>query len=262
MTISKKLALLGVIAAIAGAPTLAQEPSRAPNTDMSIDLGGLGLAPGGPPPMTAQLPPPMGMPAPDGDVLFLAGPDMGDGSEMVAIAIDGPAEGQLIARGGFAGPLGGLNLTDEQYEKLFALRRDNAGKSAARMGELMSLHMTLQDLMMQPELDRAKITATQSRINALKTELANQRLDDKLAMMSILTADQRREMRRNMLQRMGGFHGGPGRGFGGRMGGHCPMGPGACPKGGPGGRGPGGPPGGPGGPGPGAAGPGAPAPES
>jgi Spy/CpxP family protein refolding chaperone len=243
---SKKVALmLAMSTAITVLPAVAQGDAPGPKgADVSIDLDAAGLAPpppeaGGPMPFTIPLPPPMaaGMPPLSGDVLFLAEAD-GPEEDVLMLAMAPPEAGMAIGHGGMrgfsarrwghgGGMFAGLNLTDTQLEQLFAIKRDSVGKNSAKMGELASASVQVHDAMLQPTIDRAKITALQGRINALKADLANSKLDNKLAMLNVLTAEQRADLRRNMLQRMGGGgKRGWGRGPGG--GGHCP--PGGCPK--------------------------------
>lgn len=207
MSISKKLTLaVAAVGLIAILPTFAQAPDpQMGAVDVLVDIDEMGL----------NEPPP------------------GFEPEMLALDADGPGMGLIAQRiqfRGGGGGLSGLTLTDAQYEQLFALKRDNAGKNAARMGELASASMTLKDLMLQPTLDRTRILAAQARVNALKTELANAKLESRINMLSVLTPEQRTDLRRNMLQRMGG--GGGHRGWRGKF-----MGPGGpgCPMMGPGG---------------------------
>lgn len=77
------------------------------------------------------------------------------------------------------------------------------------------------------------MTALQGRINSLHADLANARLDQQMGLLSVLTAEQRKELRRGFLKMedfgmggmMGGMrhhmrgHGGPGCGSGGHHGG-------------------------------------------
>lgn len=239
MSISKKIAVAAAFVGLIGGAAFAQEPQDAPpGPDMTVSIPPIE----GEVEINAPLPPvgigPMGFDPMD---MIAEGPDgppdaampppgpPGEGPMMMAhMPPGGPGGGGMMWRhhGGGGGchrgnPFADLNLTDDQYEKLFALRRDTAGNDAGRMGELMKSEMQLHDLMLQPDIDRAKITATQNHINQIKSELANSRLDKKLAMISILTPEQRKQLRQNMLHRMAGPFG---------RGGSCPK------KGGPGGK--------------------------
>jgi Spy/CpxP family protein refolding chaperone len=253
MRITKKLAVLVAVSGLIGIlPGNAQGGSQeSKGGDVSIDLDAAGLAPPGPP--GAMPPPPMpggagpqafvaplpGMPM-MGDVMFMAEmPDGPDEDILVALGPGGPGmggpggpggHGGMMMRRGHGSPFADLNLTDDQYEKLWAIKRDSAGRSAGKFGEMMAAEMQLHDLMLQPEIDRTKIMALQGRVNAIKTELSNERLENKIAAMNVLTAEQRKDLRRNMLQRMSGGWGGRGGGMSGHGGGGhgCPVG--GCPK--------------------------------
>lgn len=167
------------------------------------------------------------MPEIEGDVMFMAEmPDGPDEDAMIAMGpgpsgMGGPGRGHMaFMHKMHRSPFADLNLTDDQYEKLWALKRDSMGKNAAKFGELMGAEMQLHDLLLQPEIDRTKIMALQGRINAAKADLANSRVEDRIATMNVLTAEQRRDLRRKMLERMAG-------GWGGGGGKKCP--PGSCP---------------------------------
>lgn len=155
-----------------------------------------------------------------------------------------------------------LAVTDEQWARLYAISKEYNDKAAPKMFEMRQAMSTMKDTLMSADVDRSKATATQSKINSLHADLANIKLDKKLAMMGVLTPEQRKELTQRfqkmsvMKEFMSGHRGMWQRRMPRRGGGACPMGMGkggACPvgmgRGGPGG--PGGPgPGGPGEPGP------------
>jgi Spy/CpxP family protein refolding chaperone len=103
---------------------------------------------------------------------------------------------------GFGHGFAGLNLTDDQYEKLFAIKREGMIRMAAGAGQMMTAHMNLHDLLVQPTLDKAKILAAQNNINTLKTANANARMEQTIAMMSVLTPEQRAELHKRMVHRV------------------------------------------------------------
>jgi Spy/CpxP family protein refolding chaperone len=236
MRITKKAALLVAVSAFVGILPMAVQgaPDASKGGDVSMDLDAAGLAPAGPggaggpgrPPMpSAKFGPPGIYLNDDGNMMFIAKADDPDAMMLMAMGPPGGPGGHGgWGRGhGNGNPFADLNLTDDQYEKLFALHRDNAGKDAAKMGEMMSAQAQMHDLMLQPEIDRARITSLQTRINAIHADLSNAHLEMKMACLSVLTPEQRHDLRRKMLRGMSGM-GGPGMGHG--MPGH----------GGPGGR--------------------------
>jgi len=148
---------------------------------------------------------------PDPDFMAL------DGEDRVAVADPGLlVAGPLPPRpGGFSGrgpcpmsspgvPFASLEgehaLTDEQYEKLFALKNQFLDKVGPKLAEAMASERDLRDLMTRPQPDRAKIKELQTRINGQKAELANARLDYRLASLDVLTEEQRKEMRRQVIK--------------------------------------------------------------
>lgn len=159
-------------------------------------------------------------------------------------------------------------LTDDQWEKLYQVSKEFNDKSAPKMFELQQASSSLKDALMAVDVDRSKATSLQNKINGLHGDLASLKLDKKLAMLAVLTPDQRKVLHERFLKMavmhdfMRGHRGMMMRRMHGGGGGACPMGMGGGGKmhhgghhghGGPGGPGaPGGPDGGPGpGPGPG-----------
>lgn len=101
-----------------------------------------------------------------------------------------------------------LNLTDEQYEKLYGIKNQFLDQIGPKMLEVRTLERHLKDLLTNPTVDAGKAKALQSKINAVKADLANAKLENKLAMLDVLTAEQRKEIRERVIK--GGGRGGPG----------------------------------------------------
>lgn len=112
-------------------------------------------------------------------------------------------------KGGFRrGPGGfmrGLNLTDDQLEKLHSLRTEAFEASGPKRFELRSLQRQMKDSLTKPGINKSELLSLQSKINSLNAELANSRVSFMADASSVLTEDQRQTMRRSML--MGGFGG-------------------------------------------------------
>ena len=139
----------------------------------------------------------------------------------------------------------GINLADDQLEKLFSLKKEMITRCAPKMTDLKLQEMDLLDLISQPQVDKGKVQAAQNKINGLKADLANLRVNFMVDSLSVLSDDQRKDLRRTFIKgqtmpkrglRGGGKrlhgHGGRSGGFGGPGG---PGGPGGF--GGPGGPG-------------------------
>jgi Spy/CpxP family protein refolding chaperone len=138
-------------------------------------------------------------------------------------AVPSPAEpcppGDCVMGPGMACQPPSLNLTDEQYEKIFALKRENMSKLGGKFSEVATQEMTLHDLLLQPTIDTAKVQGIQQRINALKAEMANARLQEEIGMMNVLTPEQRHQLRMCLLKHAAGplcCGGGGGFGHGGK----------------------------------------------
>lgn len=123
-----------------------------------------------------------------------------------------PSSGQPIAFGRAGGaaagrpvsPLaalqGDLAITDEQYEKLFSIKKQFLSDAGPKMLALKSSQRDLRDLLSQPKVDKQKVKDLQSQINTQKGELANLKLEKKLSGLEVLTEEQRKEIRRQMLK--------------------------------------------------------------
>ena len=230
MTISRLIPqmLLGAVvcAGLMSAPAFAQEMDI---SDLMDDQGNVflsvadpGIGPQGPPPglmpMIAAMPPE----GPPGTFdVFVGGPGHGPG---------GPGPGMC---GGGGCPLEGpLALTDDQYAKMYSLKEDMLDKVTPKMAQMSIVHRHLKDALMADSIDGKAVHDLQNQLNSLHTDISSIRLDNKIAMASVLTADQRKALRVSMEKRaVSGGHRGHHRGWG-MM--HHHMGPGG--PGGPGGH--------------------------
>lgn len=191
-------------------------PAPPPMPGLSGTVGMIGMAPGMPMPgmMTAPMPP-MGGEAggmPDDAMAF----HHGGGDLMIIKSLTETA------------------FSDEQLEKMYQIKSDFQDKAGARFVELMSQERSLRDLLTQPEFDKSKAQSIQNKINSAKADLANLHLDERMSLLAVLTAEQRKELRKNYIKRMdfgmmgGGGHwrhhmrkGGGGHGHGGPGAGSC-----------------------------------------
>lgn len=100
------------------------------------------------------------------------------------------------------------SLTDEQLEKLSALKGQYLAETASQKTELRSLKRQQRNLITKAGSDRNEIMALQDKINDLKAKLATSTLKFKLDGFAVLTPDQQKQVRHRMLigQTMGGFH--------------------------------------------------------
>lgn len=214
MNLLEKLpvALSGLcFAALCNSPALAQE----------VDLPD-GVGDGPPPPMEGMV------------EISLDG----DGDPEITVAMD-PNAIQMAAPGGSGGPpqrmmmrrggwsrgggmgcggggggcpmLGALDLTDEQYEKFYTLKNSFMDKVGPKMLEIRTHERHLRDLMTQTNVDAKAARNLQDKINGLKADLANMKLDNRLAMHDVLNDEQRKKIRDWVIKGGRGMHhrGGP-----------------------------------------------------
>lgn len=122
----------------------------------------------------------------------------------LALGPTGPGFGPAAAgHGGMAGAR--FNLTDDQLEKLSAIRNKMKDAAGPKMLELSSLQRHLKDVLTKPTVDRTDALATQKKINALKNDLSDLRLSFRLDSSEIFTPEQKQQIRRKAL--MGSFGG-------------------------------------------------------
>lgn len=114
---------------------------------------------------------------------------------------------------GAASPAPGIKLSDEQLEKIHALKNSFKDSASKKVLDLKTLKRQLKDTVMAEKVDRAKATAIQAKINELKNELSSAKLAMRLDTLEILTPEQKQQMRHRQLQKeafggRGGRHGG------------------------------------------------------
>jgi len=131
----------------------------------------------------------------------------------------GPPGGPGGPRGHFMkmhqGPLSGANaLTDDQFEKLYALRNTYMNAIGPKMPELGRLGRDLKEALLASDIDTNKVNGITSRMSALKGDIAAAKTARLVASAQVLTADQRKALRTAMVHHsamsglpgMGGGH--------------------------------------------------------
>jgi Spy/CpxP family protein refolding chaperone len=109
----------------------------------------------------------------------------------------------------------GNNLTTEQVQKMQALQEKFFKETAPIRNDLVTKRLELRALWNQANPDQAKILAKQKEINALREQLQEKSIQNRLEARNILTPEQR--------EQMGAYYGGMG--FGPKFG-HRGFGPG------------------------------------
>jgi Spy/CpxP family protein refolding chaperone len=158
-------------------------------------------------------------------------PPPGGGGGEIAFNIPLPPPGEVIAAmrggGGFGRggcPVGGrgrggcpLNMlegenavTDQQYEKLYALKNSVLDQRGPKILEISTAKRHLRDELTKDTIDEKAVKKLQNTITSAKNDLNILEMDSKLTMMQILTGAQRAELRKAMMQGPKGGPGGPG----------------------------------------------------
>jgi Spy/CpxP family protein refolding chaperone len=153
------------------------------------------MAQGGPPPGAGRGPGMMG----DGSVPMMGGYGSGMmggyGSGMMGgygAGMMGGAGGPGYGRqGGFAA----LDLTADQREKLAMLREQTRRKSWDTMGQLRSEQFRLRQMFRGDSVDVAAVVDQQKKVDELRRQLMQSRLEMRNDMVALLTAEQKKRLR-------------------------------------------------------------------
>ncbi|HEY9754451.1 MAG TPA: Spy/CpxP family protein refolding chaperone [Oculatellaceae cyanobacterium] len=90
-------------------------------------------------------------------------------------------------------------FTDDQLEKMHAIRTKYADSGMARMIEMQKLQRQIGDGLAQTNLDKGALVAMQNKVNDLESQANSERLQMMVEMHDVLTPEQRQEMHRHML---------------------------------------------------------------
>jgi|688.fasta_scaffold1141614_1 Spy/CpxP family protein refolding chaperone len=135
--------------------------------------------------------------------------DATDNLALIAPGIAAPEES--IAVGVGSGAQAGLSLSDDQLEKIAKLRNEFSDAAGSKVVQLRSLMRQQKDLMTQEKVDKSQVLDIQNKINSIKTDLSNAKLNMRLDTLALLTPDQKQKIRHKALQRevfgAGGFKG-------------------------------------------------------
>ena len=104
----------------------------------------------------------------------------------------GPGMGGY-GRGG--GPMAALNLTDEQQDKLFALQEANRKKNWDTMSSMRTEMFKLRRMYNAESVDSKALLEQQKKVDDLRRQVLASRLDMRKQMESVLTPEQRKQMR-------------------------------------------------------------------
>jgi Spy/CpxP family protein refolding chaperone len=97
--------------------------------------------------------------------------------------------------GGHGGPLAALNLNDEQQKKIFDLQEQNRRKNFDTMSKMRAETFQLRRLFNADKIDEKAVLEQQKKVDELRRQLLASRLEMHQQMESVLTPEQRKELR-------------------------------------------------------------------
>ncbi len=92
-----------------------------------------------------------------------------------------------------------MGLSDEQLEKIAALKDQQRVATASQKAQLKALSDQLKDVMTKPELDKQAALGLQGKINDLRAQLSNEKLEERINFMAVLTPEQKEILRHRIL---------------------------------------------------------------
>ena len=98
-------------------------------------------------------------------------------------------------------------LSDDQLERLYAIKEDLKDQMGLKMVQCHSLSRKLKDVLSASSIDVGAAHDLQAKITGLKTDMSNIKLDGLIKMAQVLTPEQRHELRLHMLRGALGHHG-------------------------------------------------------
>ena len=131
---------------------------------------------------------------------FAQGPGYGPGPGYGMMGGYGQGPGMMGGYGpgygrGFGGPLAGLNLTDEQQEKIFAIQEENRRKNFDTMGKMRAETFKLRRMVNADNVDTKAVVEQQKKVDDLRRQVFASRLETHKQMQSVLTPEQRKQAR-------------------------------------------------------------------
>jgi Spy/CpxP family protein refolding chaperone len=101
----------------------------------------------------------------------------------------------------------GNKLSDDQLERLYAIKEDSHEQSALKKVQSHILGRKLKDTLSAANIDTAAAKDLEGKIISLKSEIATIHMDALIKMAQVLTPEQRHEVRMHMLRGSMGHHG-------------------------------------------------------
>jgi len=98
--------------------------------------------------------------------------------------------------------LSGVDLSDEQVEKLAELMRGSFSKVGHLKIDMMEAMQQLFAEMAKPQIDRTKATQLKDKVKELRAKLSDLMFNNMLAFAEILTPEQRRKIRMKKIRQL------------------------------------------------------------
>ncbi|MBP7737604.1 MAG: Spy/CpxP family protein refolding chaperone [Spirochaetes bacterium] len=95
-----------------------------------------------------------------------------------------------------------LNLTDEQVTRIADINKDHRKKMLDYKEKLAPKEIQLKKLLLEDTVDMAKVRALLKEIGDLRVELQALRIEHRLDIEKVLTADQKAKMRQHRMYMM------------------------------------------------------------
>ncbi len=100
-------------------------------------------------------------------------------------------------------------FSDEQLEKIAKIKGAFSDTAAAKAAQLHTLGRELKSQLSQSNIDKSQVMDIQAKINSLKNDISNAKLNMRLDTIAVLTPEQRQKFHHMALQRqvLGGRRG-------------------------------------------------------
>lgn len=94
-----------------------------------------------------------------------------------------------------------LGLTDDQMTQLVSIKSEYKVNTAKQKAELKADRKKLMLLMTEEKLDKQAIFSLKEKIDSLKASISDARVNKMISVMSVLTPQQRAQVRHRLLER-------------------------------------------------------------
>jgi Spy/CpxP family protein refolding chaperone len=92
-------------------------------------------------------------------------------------------------------------LSPDQLEKMLTFKNQARDEAQPKVADLIATERKMRDLLTQPNADKSQVMNLESQINSDKAALGNIRVETKLNELSVLTPQQRQELRNEFVKR-------------------------------------------------------------